>query len=344
MTSRNIILAASAVVLFSVLGFAVWEFRAVEPAASPAAPRAGDRLVGSPVVTLKPPPKAATAALSREDHEFIDRLREKFASAAHDKHLQIRVIDQIISYLMAHYPDDWQERVYALLKELFPDIADQLFERYQRLQGFNTWLQENRATLMQMSAAERRDALWAARREAFGDDAAEIWAGEIRDEKVRDSLAVINAVQGKTADEKLMMLLASVNEAYGEEAPLFLENRQTELINSFVGVDSIQAELAALPPDQQHAELRNIRSRLGMSEEALARWDALDRERDTAWSTGQRYAAEREKILAQYQGEEQEQRLRQLQEQSFGAEADTIRNEEAAGFYRFARKRRIGRE
>ncbi len=346
MTRWTLIIVAVAVALLGVAGLVIWELGVREPeTAAPAPHLPGHNLVGSPVVVPKPAPKAQPVELSREDHEFLDKLREKFAAARKSKRLQIRVIDQIISYLMAHYPNDWQDRMYALLKELFPEIADQLYDRYQRLQGFNEWMGANRVALLKMSPADRRDALWTARREAFGDDAAEIWAGEIRDEKVSDSLVVVNAADGKTTDQKLTMFLAAVNEAYGTEAPMFLERSQTELINSFVGVDSIQEQLASLPPDQQHAELRNIRSRLGMSEEALNRWDALDSERDKAWAAGEQYTTEREKIMAQYQGDEQAQRLRELQDSSFGGEeAEIIRSEEASGFYRFGHKRRIGRE
>jgi hypothetical protein len=76
---------------------------------------------------------------------------------------------------------------------------------------------------------------------------------------------------------------------------------------------------------------------MGMDDEALARWHDLDAARDRAWEVGERYMAEREGLSA---GTE----LTALQDRLFGAEADIIRAEEASGFFRFARRRQLGRE
>lgn len=296
------------------------------------------------------PPQAATAAhasavvLSAQDREFISALRSKFASAIHDKHTQIRVLDQIIAYLMEHYPDDWQGRVRAFLAQLFPELAEQLYTEFEKLLGFTEWLKTHRAELSQMTAPERRRALWEARRAAFGEAAEEIWRAEIRNEKVSDSLAALEQAQGKTTDEKLAQFLAAVGEAYGEQAPLFIERSQTELLNRFLSVSSIQADLNALPRSQQHASLQRVRSAMGLGGEALQRWDRLDAVRDQAWDAGQSYQLQRAAVVAQLSGEEQTRRLTALQDQMFGAEAETIRSEEAAGFFRYAHPRRIGRE
>jgi hypothetical protein len=106
----------------------------------------------------------------------------------------------------------------------------------------------------------------------------------------------------------------------------------------------VQQDLAAQPPDQRRQSLREIRTGMGMDEAAVQRWDELDRVRDQAWDQGQRYMRERQQLAAQYPAVEQEQRLRELQDRTFGDEAETIRAEEAAGFYRYGHRRRLGRE
>lgn len=282
--------------------------------------------------------------LSEEDQRFIESLREKFGPHINNKHAQVRMIEQIMSYLQKHYPEDWQERLFEFLRRLFPDRALALFEQFQRLLRYGDWLRNNRQTLIQMSAGERRQAMWDARREAFGEDAQEIFAGAVRNEKVQDALASLDDSANLRFDEKLSVFLEAVHEAYGDSAGRFIQNRQTELMNRFVEVPAVQSDLHAMSEAERSESLRLMRSAMGLDEAALARWDSLDRERDQAWGRGQRYMEERRRIESHYQGEEREQQMRKLQDQEFGGDAQTIRNEEEAGFYRYDRKRRYGRE
>ena len=62
-----------------------------------------------------------------------------------------------------------------------------------------------------------------------------------------------------------------------------------------------------------------------MDAQALARWQALDAERDRAWATGERYLAERASIEGAYQGDERRARVTALQDRLFGAEAGVVR-------------------
>lgn len=309
---------------------------------------------GTPGMGVEPAPVAAAGPkavaaesdlpLSPEDAAFAERLRERFAATIDNAHAQIKAIEQIVAYLMQRYPDDWRERVGPLLSLLFPGMAEELIAKFEKLMAHNDWLRDNREALLKMSPEDRRRALWDARRAAFGEQAEEIWAAELRGQRVQQELAAIEAAPGYSLEDKLSRYLGAVNEAYGEKAPQFIESRQTELMNRFLDVTSVQDDLHRLPPAERAAALRQIRSSLGMDQEALKRWDELDRQRDQAWDTGQRYLQERERILAQVRGEEQAQQLRALQDQTFGEEAETIRSEEASGFQRFDRRRNFGRE
>lgn len=287
-------------------------------------------------------PAAAPLPLSPADADFIEQLRGKFAPVIANKHARIKAIEQVVAYLMEKYPADWRERMQAFLQLLFPDLADTLFDEFQKLMRHNDWLREHRDELTRMPAAERRAALWKARRDVFGADADEIWASAARNEQVQDALAALPG--NAPLRERLDTFLGAVRAAYGEQAGRLIENRQTELLNRFLNVDSVQRDLAEMPPAQRSAALREIRSGMGMDEAALARWDQLDSARDQAWRTGGQYLQARAQVLGQYQGEAQARELHSLQDRLFGAEADTIRSEEAAGFSRFAHARRYGQE
>jgi lipase chaperone LimK len=304
----------------------------------------GDGLTKMAATPIKPASQAQPVVLSKEDEKFLSSLREKFAAFVHVKHAQIKLIEQVMAYLMKHYPDDWQDRMYGFLKALFPDMAEALYEKFEQLVRFNSWLGENRETLNNMSSSSRRQALWDARREAFGADAEEIFAGAMRNEQLQDALAGLERAEDLRFDEKLSVFMEAVHEIHGDRAEHFIQNRQTELMNRFVSVPTVQSDLHAMSTEERSAAMRQMRSAMGLDEPALQRWDALDRERDQAWDRGQRYMAERKRIESEYEGEERETQMQALQSQEFGEEAEIVRNEEAAGFYRYDRDRRYGRE
>lgn len=336
-------LAIAGLAVLMGLGFYVWS----DPTATPSGPQ--QSLQASDLRPMMPAQKARpllnpSVVLTEQDNKFITSLREKFGPHINNKHAQIRMIEQIMAYMKSNHPGDWNDRLYVFLRELFPDLADALFEKFQQLVRYDDWLRDNRDTLLQLSDATRRQALWDARREAFGPDAEEIFAGAVRNEKVQDALAGLNDAENLRFDEKLSVFLDAVHEAYGDSADRFIQNRQTELMNRFVEVPAVQADLHAMSEAERSESLRQMRSAMGLDEAALARWDSLDRERDQAWGRGQNYMEERRRIESQYQGDEREQQMRELQDREFGEEAQIIRNEEEAGFYRYDRKRRYGRE
>ena len=86
-----------------------------------------------------------------------------------------------------------------------------------------------------------------------------------------------------------------------------------------------------------------MRKGLGLDDAALGRWDALDHERDRRWEVGLKYMAERAALAKQYSGEDARGACsRSCGARYFGAEAATIADEEASGFFRFDRPRRHG--
>ncbi|HEX8821120.1 MAG TPA: hypothetical protein VF794_14420, partial [Archangium sp.] len=85
------------------------------------------------------------------------------------------------------------------------------------------------------------------------------------------------------------------------------------------------------------------REEMGLDDEALKRWDELDKVRDTRWEVGSQYMSEREALAQQYSGAELETKLQELRTRYFADEAGTVAEEEETGFYRFSRPRQWGR-
>ncbi len=277
-----------------------------------------------------------------DEAAFISDMQARFGPHIHRPHAQVRSIEQLINYLRSRYPDDWESRVLELLQRLFPDWADLLYARFQSLLSYNGYLEMNREELRRMPAQQRRDALWQARHQAFGPDAEAIWAAERRSQALGDALRDIDPALSTPA--RLEKFKTALQEIYGEKAPALLEQRRTELVNRFLEQAPVRAELARMDPAQRRETLRDVRAGLGMPEEALSRWDALDAHRDAAWAAGQDYMQRREQILASHPAEDARWRLDALREEVFGAQAQQIGDEESAGFFRFAHERRYGRE
>ncbi len=330
-----------------ILGFSI----VLWPKARESAPEASrsDALSLAPALAHAPPAAAGSdgttpdAALDRfNEAAFIADMQARFGPHIHRPHAQVRSIEQLINYLRNRYPDDWESRVMALLQQLFPDWAELLYERFQSLIGYNEYLEINRAELRRMPAQERRDALWQARYQAFGPEADAIWAAERRSQALGDALRELDPELSTPA--RLEQFTAALHEIYGEAAPTLLDKRRTELVNRFLDQAPVRAELASMDPDERRDTLREVRAGLGMPEEALARWDALDAHRDAAWAAGQDYMQRREEILASGSPEDTQWQLDALRQEVFGEQAPQIRDEEASGFYRYAHERRYGRE
>ena len=288
---------------------------------------------------------AGKPALSELDEsEFLANLEQKFAGVIEIKHAQIRLLEQLISYLKSRYPDDWESRVETMLLQLYPDLAAELIAKYQAWTNYNAWLVTERDTLRAMSAMARRDALWAKRFDAFGSDAELIWAAELRNRKIEDALIAAEELAGSRPEDKLQHFVESVRGALGDKAEPLLSSRRTELMDRFLSLDSVQQALRDLPESTRLTSLREIRSGLGMNAEALDRWAALDQRRDRLWTAGSEYMQQREIILAHYSASEQGHQLQTLRSELFAEQSALIQREEESGFFRFAGERRIGRE
>lgn len=256
---------------------------------------------------------------------------------------RMRFLEELAAWLRAQGETDIRGALARILHAAFPDEAQSLMTLWGARERYEAWMREHRAELAGLPADERRARLWAARREMFGDEADELFEAFARNEAIADALTQIDAQPTGTVQERFDRYVDAIEEQYGDAAPALMAARRQELVDRFVGLPSVQSELAAMSPEDRYAELRELRSSSGMDEAALSRWDALDRERDTRWDRGAQYMSERAAAVSSLDGEALERRLEDLRRQYFGAEADEIASEEAAGFFRFDRPREYGR-
>ena len=88
--------------------------------------------------------------------ELIDFMVEKFGPTISNKHTQIKALEKLIAQLKQLYPDDWESRLYEILKMAFPDRADELMSQYKKLEEYNAWMKDSRAEIMKMSDVRAR--------------------------------------------------------------------------------------------------------------------------------------------------------------------------------------------
>lgn len=274
--------------------------------------------------------------------QIAEAIRTKYGDRIHLPDWQIKVLNNLLNLLQTLYPDTWQDAIYTVLKLAFPELADQLMARLQDWLDYQQWIAAVFDVMTFANADERRQTLWSKRRSLFGDDADIIWANELRQQAFDNALAEINQFQG-SFDDKSDQYVQLVRDTFGETAFGDNGHNTTQLMQTFVGLESVQTELRDASPEDQDALLMAFRQDMGLSEAAVGRWQQLDAERRDHRENGDLYQQQREQILASTPEEDQQDALWQLQVELFGeAEAKFIQNEEASGVYRFETEQVIG--
>ncbi|MFO7527788.1 MAG: hypothetical protein R6W86_03140 [Marinobacter sp.] len=274
---------------------------------------------------------------------FRERLMARFEGQLDHPGGQVRLLEELMRYLHQVDPEHWRESLSALLLSWFPDRGEELLNRAEAMIAYKDFMEQEQYTLRSMGPDERRDFIWAKRRELFGEAADEIWQSELRNYSLSQSLKDLDQQPGPTL-AKAKEYTRAIQDTYDDEAAQVMERRRQELTDRFLSLSSVQQSLHEQAPEQRYETLRGIRQELGMEEQALDRWDQLDRDRDDRWAQGETYETERQAIVEKYQpGPEREEALDDLSQEIFGDEmAATIRDEEAAGYYRYQESRVYG--
>lgn len=275
--------------------------------------------------------------------DVVQYFREKYGKTIHHKHTQVMLVEKLMGYLMKMYPDDWVVYMYAMLREIFPGMENEIFDTFEKLHKYNTWLKENQNDLAQLNSKDKRNALWEKRYEIFGQDADQVWEAEKRIEPIYNALDTIQE-SDMPFNEKLSLYKQSIQEAYKSNTDTFVARKQQELMNSFLDVESVQKDLANMTPQERKENLKEVRKAMGLDSAALQRWEELDQVRDQRWDAGMQYMQQRAELEKKYKGAELEKQLDSLRMKYFGDEAETIKNEEESGYYRFSQPRKYGLE
>ncbi|MFL5349992.1 MAG: hypothetical protein ACJ8AT_34885 [Hyalangium sp.] len=309
----------------------------IPPAPTPA-------VVAAPVAGPVPAPPPLLKDPDQELEQLSAYMRERFGGKLKEPYIQIKMLEDLMRFFQKRSPDHWQEELLAFLKKTFPELYDELAATLRNRVDYEKWVKDNDSYLKGLSDKERRAAMWDARNRLFGKENAErIWASELKNEAVADTLAAIDAKPDAKLTEKLSTYKQRLQEIYGDQTDAYLERHRQETMNRFLDLSSVQQDLTAMTSQERSQNLRAIRKEMGMDEETLKRWDALDQTRDSRWDAGAKYMAERQALAQQFSGPELEAKLQEARARYFGTEAEVIAQEEASGFFRFERPRQWGR-
>lgn len=269
-------------------------------------------------------------------------VNQRFGDRLGNSYWRVKMISDLMQLFKERYPNNWRAELEAFFRSQFPKLADDLIAKLEALLQYNEWLTNLKATMEFASIKERQAAMWEKRLALFGDEAYEIWEAALKNEQLQASLETVNNHVGSFS-EKAELYRDSLKQIFGdqvigEEAP-----HKTQKLTKFLELDSVQADLYALPESERYQALQEFRESIGMDEQALQRWQQLDEERAQVWANADIYMQQRQQLVEQYQGAELEQKLTQLQNELFGeTEAQYIRNEEASGYFRFEKPQKIG--
>lgn len=300
------------------------------------------RPAASPRATL-PTSGASQATATQTQDELVTYLRSRYGKNIRDPRVQIEMLEELMRHFQKENPDNWEQALLAAVRAAFPELYDELAAMLERRVAYGDWMKQHRARLQGLDPQERQAAIWEERNRLFGQDVAErIWASEIKNRAVSDALAAIDTHEGASIPDKLSMYQQALEDIYQEHTDAYLQRHQHDALNRFIGLESVQAELSRMSAAERSQSLRQIRQGMGLDEQALARWDDLDRTRDERWEQGRAYMQEREALTAQYTDAELEAKLTELRARYFGTEAEVIAREEASGFFRFEQPRRWG--
>ncbi len=281
---------------------------------------------------------------------LVDKMKERYGKRLSNKRVQVRMLGGLIRYYKRAYPYDWKERIKKLIAAEFPDYAVELSAKLDKLAELDAFMTENRDELRGIGVAKRREMIAEKRRELFGHEYDEIWEKEINRDRVTDLLARMDGKSGMTIDEKLREYRNFTKGLYSNEADRAAGTtgeevvvRNYNLMNRFLGMDSVQTELGGMSAGERARFLKNLRESMGLDREMVKKMEEADRINDSLWENGAEYNRERNTIISNYDGEERARKLDAARKKYFGEHADLIKFEENTfNFNRFQFPRRWG--
>lgn len=281
------------------------------------------------------------------ENQIVKELIKNYGNTIADTATQA-VLFGIRAYIRSLFLEDGDKVFLRILRRAFPDFADAVMATLGKLDLYNQWLTDNEAMLAQLPEGEKNAALWQKREELFGEDAKEIWSGELlasdaRKKTMQDMMGMLSESRDTTIEEKLDMFTTALRDTYENSPEEYVLGYKDMSAKVFFSLDSVQEDLKKLPPDQRQFEINKIRREMGFSQEEIEKMEEYDAVRNQRWENGLTYMTEREALAARFNGPELEEKLKSLREKYFQDEAGTIELEEKDNFFRFKRERVYGR-
>lgn len=293
-------------------------------------------------------PRDAEMGKTAFEDQVVRELQKNYGRTIAKKSTQASLIN-VKRYILSLFPGEDGENLFArAIRRAFPDHADAVFDTLSKLEAYHAWLDENESLLAQMTELEKNAALWEMRESLFGEDAMEIWSGELlatdaRKKAMQDTMAFLEQSYDTTIEEKLDMFQTALRQTYENTAEEFVLEYRGMSEKVFFSLESVQEELQQMSPEQRQWEMNKVRRQMGFTEDQVEKMTEYDAIRDQRWEIGYRYMEERDALVLKFEGPELEEQLKAAREKYFQDEAGTIALEENDGFYRFLRPRVYGR-
>lgn len=284
---------------------------------------------------------------SNEQHvvELAVQYLERYGETITDPATQARLYNERRN-VIERYPDSGETLFQLAITTAFPDQADAIFALIANLDHYNLWLDENELRLQGLPEMDRYAELWQQRDALFGPLASRIWADEpnpvdAQSNQFQQALAQLDQAGEIPLSELAYQLQATADELYGVDLARQLAGAGA-IGHALFAMDSVQQQLARLPPDERQQAMNSLRRQIGYSEERILELAEEDQRREEKWREGKAYMSERHALEKRLSGDQLEAALTKLRQEHFGFSAPTIKREEDEGFFRFERERRYG--
>ncbi|MCP3923514.1 MAG: hypothetical protein GY714_13125 [Desulfobacterales bacterium] len=273
--------------------------------------------------------------------ETVANIQNRYEFEILFKKKQYEFIRELRSFLKSKYPgQDTKILFEQYLKAAFPDLYEQLILLTNKIDLYNSWIEQNPQYFISNSSLNE---IMDKRREFFGKDADEIWAQEIKNSKTNSAVKDFAENTDDSFSEKVIKFRETINALYGDNSESFISGNSEKLAVMVIENRSIQNALTDMENEERHVYIENIRTAMGMPEKKVKFLKSYDMAKDKEWEKGSDYRKNYDSINSESVGDEKEEKLNELRKNVFGDMAKTIKIEEQAGFYRYNTKRIYGK-
>lgn len=178
----------------------------------------------------------------------------------------------------------------------------------------------------------------------FGQEANSIWEGKRFYSEFRSDLEKIADSRERDLNRQADLYLEALSQHTQEGTPRNARHtfQKADWMDLFFSISTVQKNLHSLSDDEREQALQQIRKRFGLTDDAVSRLSRLDEQRALRWKKGQVYMTVRQELISDCDPASKDALLDDLRHEYFGDIALTIKQEEAAGFFRFNEQRRYG--